>query len=90
MDETNGWIFSEAAHDWMDNRRQHAADNGNCQVTGNILSFPRAGWEYGLFGFKTLHVSGRQYIVTWIESPNGMIDATDYNSYYKDEAKVFL
>jgi hypothetical protein len=47
VDETDGWIFSDDGHRWMDRRR--AGMQANYQRCGRG---ERPGWEHGLFGFK--------------------------------------
>lgn len=51
-DETDGWIFSDEAHDWMDDlpsRRKEALGLTDWQ---NFSYRVGHGKEYGLFGFK--------------------------------------
>jgi hypothetical protein len=45
-DETDDWLFSDAGHQWMNDRRKGKSPyiNPNVRLVG--------GYEFGLFGFK--------------------------------------
>ena len=74
MDETDGWIFSDDGHQWMDERRRwHGGWSRPSGPYGYGSVDPRPGWEHGLFGLKKLSFTVRKYEVMAEDYEDGAV-----------------
>lgn len=67
-DETDGWIFSDEAHAWMNDLPTRRGDS---PLSGNYRN--GYGKEFGMFGFKEL-TSWLHAPMNW--SPNDLQDVS--------------